>query len=275
VGTDRIGVHFSMSPLTQTLGNPIPVVPQVETASVVYDTQWRKLTFTYAAAAPYQYMTIGNFYGDAATQKQSFGSGTYANYGAYYYIDDVIVEPAGPLPVEWLYLRAEALGTACRLAWATASETGTSHFVVQKSFDGRRFDALGAVPAAGYSTLQIEYTFDDDRFYESCYYRLKQVDLDGDSVFSEIVRCIPAHGADSLWLVEEGGTLRIEGTSNARTTLRVGLFNESAQQVRRFPEKSVTGRFAEQYSLAGLARGRYLVLAEAAGRTIAKRLAIP
>ncbi|MEO8068571.1 MAG: T9SS type A sorting domain-containing protein [Flavobacteriales bacterium] len=91
------------------------------------------------------------------------------------------------LPIELLSFRADALNTAVDLNWVTASESGNSHFVVERSADGEHFAAIGQVQGAGDSYTTNTYVFSDQ--YPSRginYYRLKQVDFDGTSTYSQV-----------------------------------------------------------------------------------------
>jgi uncharacterized delta-60 repeat protein len=99
--------------------------------------------------------------------------------------------PYTPLPVTWLYFKGKAAYTSNQLDWATATEKNSSHFVVQRSLDGKGFEKIGEVQAAGNSNQQVAYTFKDENaiVFEQkvMYYRLKQVDLDGSFEYSAIV----------------------------------------------------------------------------------------
>lgn len=84
------------------------------------------------------------------------------------------------LPVELLSLGADDSGASVRVHWSTASEHNTSHYEVQRSSDGQAYGYIGRVEAAGNSTETTDYGFIDDApLYGLSYYRLVQVDLDG------------------------------------------------------------------------------------------------
>ncbi|MGI4759176.1 MAG: hypothetical protein ACRYF0_00615 [Janthinobacterium lividum] len=65
---------------------------------------------------------------------------------------------AGPLPVTLTQFTAQASGRAVQLAWQTASEVNSDHFVVERSLDGRTFSPLQTVPAAGSSSTPRTYS---------------------------------------------------------------------------------------------------------------------
>lgn len=93
------------------------------------------------------------------------------------------------LPVEWLDVMARYEKGRTVVSWQTAREMRSSHFEVQRSEDGMAFETLGHVQAAGHSDNLRSYQFVDPRAgTEAFYYRLKQVDLDGQMGYSPIVQ---------------------------------------------------------------------------------------
>ncbi|MGB1218133.1 MAG: hypothetical protein ACPG5P_09660, partial [Saprospiraceae bacterium] len=92
-----------------------------------------------------------------------------------------------PLPVELTYFRAYLDECTSILKWETATEENNSHFIIEKSTDGREFFEIGQVDGAGNSTEKIRYSFEDgDLDVENSYYRLKQVDFDEGYDYSSI-----------------------------------------------------------------------------------------
>ncbi len=93
------------------------------------------------------------------------------------------------LPIELLSFSAKALGKKSLLEWVTASEINSDYFMIQRSLDGSAFDDIGTIKAAGNSTTLKNYSFLDKSIKgSSVYYRLCEVDYDGQKSFSEVVR---------------------------------------------------------------------------------------
>jgi hypothetical protein len=73
------------------------------------------------------------------------------------------------------------------LSWSTSTEMKSSHFIVQRSLDGKTWSNVGRVNAAGDSQMILNYNFLDENVYNgtdtrlSAHYRLLLVDLDGKS----------------------------------------------------------------------------------------------
>jgi hypothetical protein len=93
-----------------------------------------------------------------------------------------------PLPVELLYFDAIKENDYVLLEWETASEKDNDYFQIERSEDGIKFDTIGKVSGAGNSKVNTSYSFKDVETLEAkTYYRLKQVDFDGDFEYSPVV----------------------------------------------------------------------------------------
>ncbi len=88
------------------------------------------------------------------------------------------------LPVEFGKLTVETYQGKNRVVWTTVSENNTSHFELERSFNGVDYSTVQTVSAAGYSTEEIEYELDDHiRDFGTAYYRVKQMDTDGEKSY--------------------------------------------------------------------------------------------
>ena len=94
----------------------------------------------------------------------------------------------GALPVEWLTFKGRYVGDQVQLDWATGSEENNSHFVIERTHDGAHWEEIGEVAGAGFATEVTRYMFMDENPYKDFnYYRIKQVDYDGEYDYSKIV----------------------------------------------------------------------------------------
>ncbi len=74
------------------------------------------------------------------------------------------------------------------LEWTTDIEVNNQYFDIERSLDGSHYTAIGRVAGAGNSVTPKEYQWRDSLPVKGVnYYRLKQVDLDGKSSYSNIV----------------------------------------------------------------------------------------
>ncbi|MCX6291537.1 MAG: hypothetical protein NT126_07205 [Bacteroidetes bacterium] len=95
---------------------------------------------------------------------------------------------AAPLPVKWLSFTGENKNEINYLAWTTGSEINNDYFDVERRTDSDDFKKIGAVAGHGNSSQTIRYSFDDLQPKAGVnYYRLKQVDYNGDFEYSETI----------------------------------------------------------------------------------------
>lgn len=95
--------------------------------------------------------------------------------------------PSIPLPVAWLSFEARPAQSKVKLEWSTAWEENNEHFLVEHSINGQQFRCIGKVDGKGTPTLAQSYFFwHQNPAVGLHYYRLKQVDYDGDWEYSPI-----------------------------------------------------------------------------------------
>ncbi|HET6994941.1 MAG TPA: T9SS type A sorting domain-containing protein, partial [Chitinophagaceae bacterium] len=90
---------------------------------------------------------------------------------------------------------AEFTGTINRdnsvsLEWKTTSELNSKEFGIERSVDGVNFETISIVPAAGNSTVTLNYSHRDVDHPQKpvLYYRLKLVDIDGRYEYSKVLK---------------------------------------------------------------------------------------
>ena len=109
------------------------------------------------------------------------------------------LEPTAPLPVNWVSFTGTAINGKVRLDWITAQEVNNSGFEVERSSDGSRFMKIGAVA----SNSSFAYQFIDVQpLKEAVYYRIKQLDIDGQTSYSKTVRVQGNTNASDIRLLQ-------------------------------------------------------------------------
>ena len=97
---------------------------------------------------------------------------------------------AGPLPVSLMSFTANLLsGNKVQVDWATATEINNSHFIVERSIDGKYFSPVVKVNGNGTSSIVHNYSITDDvsNAGSIVYFRLQQIDIDAKSTYSNVV----------------------------------------------------------------------------------------
>lgn len=98
VSTNKIGARFTTVPYTTLSPVSIDNYSQVYTDSVISDTlNWTLISGFFTADSAYQYLSIGNFFTDAATTNILWDSIAAISY---YYVDDITVVDSIPNDVE-------------------------------------------------------------------------------------------------------------------------------------------------------------------------------
>jgi Secretion system C-terminal sorting domain len=91
------------------------------------------------------------------------------------------------LPIVLQKFDVTTQGQSALLSFTTATEINNSHFDIERSADGRNFQKIGEVAGAGNSLVERRYAFTDAQPLKGTnYYRLRQVDFDGQSSYSPV-----------------------------------------------------------------------------------------
>ena len=171
---------------------------------------------------------------------------------------------SAPLPVELVSFAAERRGAAVALAWRTASELHNAGFVVERSLDGQKFQAMSALlPGLGNSTMGQLYAYLDPAAPTSViYYRLRQVDKDGPAHYSLVATVAAlASSATSTQLLVYPNPARLAAFVQLSGPVAAGaavqVLDALGRQVRHAQTPPV-GMVLE-VSLRGLPAGLYVV----------------
>lgn len=105
------------------------------------------------------------------------------------YLTSGVVYVSGlTLPVKLISFKGQQDGDKVILSWVTSSEINNSHFDVERSFDALIFKKEGEVAGSGNSIINRNYCFIDEfTNAKVTYYRLKQVDFNGDFAYSNVI----------------------------------------------------------------------------------------
>lgn len=111
--------------------------------------------------------------------------GDITGFSSFYFASANII-----LPLQLVTFSGALQNNAALLKWITTNEVNVSHFDVERSINGVDFTKIGTETAIG-GNSKNNYTYTD---YEACnqnssvvYYRLKIVDIDGSSRYSQVV----------------------------------------------------------------------------------------
>ena len=131
-----------------------------------------------------------------------------------------------PLPVHLISFQGKVVGNQIALAWETAWEENNDYFEVQRSRDAQEFLSIARINGVGQSDSRQNYSvLDEWPLTGTNYYRLKQVDADGERTvtYSKIVAVILNNVTPALEVI---------GNPSERTQIRFAFRNIDPQSVK-------------------------------------------
>jgi len=204
---DLCGSSGGGSSSTAVLNTPIDAT-NYQSVAVEWDNDWQAIN-----SADFAYLDVSVDGGTTWTNVVTFDETDVRNTHEYYDISSMVgtqsfilrlvtIQPAWDwwwaidnlqvtgwdfVPVELSSFAANTSNGNVALNWTTASETNNKGFEVQRS-NGGEYQTLGFVQGNGTSTQQHSYAYLDQNVVNGNYsYRLRQVDFDGSSEYSQVV----------------------------------------------------------------------------------------
>ena len=104
-----------------------------------------------------------------------------------------IIDSTSIVPVELVSLTSAIEGNKVSLNWLTASELNNRGFEIERSVDNATWTAVGFSEGKGTTTETQYYNFIDDisgQSFKKYFYRLKQVDFNGNFRYSDVTEVI-------------------------------------------------------------------------------------
>jgi dienelactone hydrolase len=92
------------------------------------------------------------------------------------------------LPLKFVYFNSQCSNGITALQWKTAQEQNTKSFSIQRSTDGTSWSEIVTIAAAGQSTQEKSYAYQDKNPGSNSMYRIVQYDLNGQYTVSSIVK---------------------------------------------------------------------------------------
>ena len=182
---------------------------------------------------------------------------------------------AAVAPVELVSFTASAEYNAINLNWKTATEQNNSGFDIErgsiKNSSGEIiFDRIGFVKGSGNSNSYKEYSFSDKPVVSGkYYYRLKQVDINGEFKMSDNVEVnfqpvVKGYYLDQNFPNPFNPSTVISYTVPASSNVKISIFNTLGQIVRVLEnERKEAGSYQLTFDAGNLNSGTYFYKIEA------------
>ncbi len=182
-----------------------------------------------------------------------------------------IVGSVQAVPVELTSFMATVLKNNVTLLWSTATETNNMGFEVERQATNGSYEKIGFVTGNGTTTERKEYAFTDAGLASGKYnYRLRQVDFDGTSEYSNAVEAdvnLPSeYNLAQNYPNPFNPSTSIEFALKSDAKVSMRLFDALGQEVRTILSGNyTTGNYKIDFNAAGLNSGVYFYTIDASG----------
>ncbi|MDX5394927.1 MAG: T9SS type A sorting domain-containing protein, partial [Hymenobacteraceae bacterium] len=165
------------------------------------------------------------------------------------------------LPVTLIKFTAKTVNQQVKLDWITASEKNNKHFVVERSQDGVTFEAIGTVNGNGTTNTTVMYSFTDKQPLQGQnYYRLMQVDYDGQFEYSSIVAVnLSSTNMTEVYPNPAQHETTVRFFSQDKETVEITLTDMNGKQVMQSSVVTTAGVIEVQLQLDSINTGMYLI----------------
>lgn len=188
-----------------------------------------------------------------------------ANYFTLGTINPIVT----PLPITLLDFTAEKEGRKVLLNWSTASEENNDRFEIEKTNDGINWEVIQSVKGNNHTNGIVKYTeMDKNPFSGTNYYRLKQIDYNGDFTLSA-VRSVLLNTPAELTAYPNPANQFL--TINRGENATINLINELGQIVLADQEISKDNTI---FNLSNLNPGIYFVRIQEEDEIVTKKIIV-
>ncbi len=204
--------------------------------------------------------------------------GTCNQGGTKYVLDNigVITTSTGPLPVTLKSFEAAQKSGKVSLTWNTMLELNNDGFEIERKIGNGAYQKIAFVDskAPGGNGDAYSYSFDDNTALPKgvTYYRLKQIDFDGRSTYSEIRAVRSANGTLLLSVYPNPS----RGTTNVAIPSGVGTVDVTLTDFTGKTLQQWNGLNTSNLQITNLKAGMYSlrVSVRATGETITERISV-
>jgi hypothetical protein len=181
------------------------------------------------------------------------------------------------LPVKLNAFNVQYSSKDANLSWSTAGEVNFSHFVIERSMDGKNFTEAALVFGAGTTSQLMNYTYRDQNITSSTgvvYYRLRMVDISKEASYSEtkVVR-LAKNNALVLTAFPNPVVDELKITlPSAWQGKKVSFEVYNGAGTRIFSKEEVVAGQTESISFRNFARGAYIIKATSGSENLQERV---
>lgn len=173
---------------------------------------------------------------------------------------------ASILPVSYTSFSGKNLGSKNHLEWATGFENNQVSFTLERSRDSRNFEDVGTVEATGSGQHETSYNMEDAHpAYPETFYRIRELDQDGNVTYSHIISVNaqkPDASLESVYAQPQGDQVFVHIDALTSMDVTLVLVDAFGREVYKKTLTLDAGMNSIEMTVPGLAAGTYFLRAE-------------
>jgi hypothetical protein len=177
-----------------------------------------------------------------------------------------------PLPIDLLSFIGQCQDAKVLLKWTTASETDNAYFVVERSPNTVNWEFVDQLEGAGNSSSIKNYFLTDAQPFDGImYYRLKQVDTDGNYEYFDLIAiesCRKSNTELTIYPNPATGVFNLSFAEEIESVKSVQVFNALGEKVYTF-----TG-YQSQIDLSDKEDGVYFIKLQTSSKVITRKIVL-
>ena len=140
---------------------------------------------------------------------------------------------SGALPVTVTGLMAVGQSNTNLLEWTTTTEANNAGFSIERSSDGAHFSTIGWVTSRNQGTVLTNYAYADKLMLTARnYYRLKIIDLNGKSAYTQAVLIGTAiNSSTRIYPIPVKDQFTVEYKGTAGESIQIAVMNTAGQPI--------------------------------------------
>jgi len=203
-----------------------------------------------------------------------------ANVGVSGGVGGVILKSALPpvVPVELTSFTAASLNGTVTLNWTTATEVNNRGFEVERSSDNTNYSVVGFINGNGTTTETQNYSFVDKNLAQGTYYyRLRQIDFNGQFEYSNVAEAIVSapieFSLNQNYPNPFNPSTKIAYSVPVAGNVKLAVYNLLGQEVSTLVDGfKEAGNYELNFDASNLTSGTYIYKIETAQFTQARKM---
>ena len=178
------------------------------------------------------------------------------------------------LPVNFTSFYINKSAQTIQLSWSTDNETNNSHFEVERSSNGTTWEKIAVINAGINSNNSNNYSYNDKTISGPVvYYRLRQVDMDGRSIFSSIRMIRSGEVMSAVKIYGTNKKVVVDLNTSITNSLVISVVNANGQVITQ--QTVINPSYKINIDVPGASKGVYVVhLTDSKGWTEVKKVVL-